>query len=137
MAAAKLLDAARAPRLVGEAAGGRYTFSPLGNNTPLFNRPQTETEITHLAEEINVPGRLRRRALYDELEALRQAIAEGAPRPKCSFFAGVPVFEVLFRNGDGAWEAISPEEVLICDLSGTQPLAQGGGGPQSKNLPAV
>lgn len=107
------------PRLAGEADEGRYTFSPLGNDVPLFNRPQTETEITHLAEEINVPGKLRRRALYDELEALRQAIADEAPRPQGIFFASNPVFEVLFKNDEeDEWEAILPEEVLICDLSG-------------------
>ena len=53
-------------------ADGRYTFDPLGVNAPLFNRPQTKTDATLLTDEINVPGLLRRRPLYDELEALRQ-----------------------------------------------------------------
>src|SRR4030042_1010318 len=60
----------------------RYTFSPLGNDIPLFNRPQTETEITHLAEEINVPGLLRRRALYKELEDLREMLQDGSGRSR-------------------------------------------------------
>lgn len=55
---------------------GRYTFSPLGMDSSLFNRPQAETDITHVTEEIDVPGLLRRRPLYDELEARRQAIAD-------------------------------------------------------------
>src|SRR5205814_405268 len=50
---------------------GCYTFNPLGYDAPLFNQPQPETTITHLAGEENVPGPLRRRALYDELEAWR------------------------------------------------------------------
>lgn len=41
-----------------------YTFDPTGKDIRLFNRPQTETQITHLAEEINVPVPLRRRPLY-------------------------------------------------------------------------
>jgi hypothetical protein len=41
----------------------RYLFSPLGNNTPLFTRPETEDEITHLAEPLNVPDPVGRRIL--------------------------------------------------------------------------
>ncbi len=45
----------------------RFRFSPLGNDTHLFNHPETETEITHLAEQVNVPGPLRRRQLAAHL----------------------------------------------------------------------
>ncbi|MEY2521177.1 MAG: hypothetical protein QOF24_2936 [Verrucomicrobiota bacterium] len=93
---------------------GRFTFSPLGLDTPLFNRPEPEREITHLAEEINVPGALRRRPLYDELEALRQALAENKTAEPPYFFGRSPVFEV-FIDGGGA--PVPPEEILICDLS--------------------
>ena len=41
---------------------GRFSFSQLGHDAPLFNRPVTEQDITHLAEEINVPAPIRRRA---------------------------------------------------------------------------
>ncbi len=44
-----------------------YLFSPLGNNTPLFNHPQTEREITHIAEQINVPMPISRRMLDKHL----------------------------------------------------------------------
>jgi hypothetical protein len=47
----------------------RYLFSPLGNNTPLFTRPETEDDLAHLAEPINVPMPMSRRLLYDHLEA--------------------------------------------------------------------
>ena len=102
--------------IVSEGAG-RYTFHPFGIDAPLFNRPQTETEITHLAEEVNVPGPLRRRPLFDELESRRQAKAEGRD-PVYIYFddraeaGNPPVFEVLL---DGV--AVSPDEVMICDLS--------------------
>jgi hypothetical protein len=41
----------------------RFFFSPLGNNTPLFTHPDSEEEITHLAEPINVPEAISRRVL--------------------------------------------------------------------------
>jgi hypothetical protein len=105
------------PRPVADPDDGRYRFSPLGNDIPLFNRPRTETEITHLAEEINVPGRLRRRALYDDLEALRQALVDAQPHPR-SLFLDVdhPAFQIFVGNAAGELTAIPAEEILICDL---------------------
>lgn len=41
----------------------RFLFSPLGNNQQLFTRPQSETDITHLAEPLNVPEPISRRVL--------------------------------------------------------------------------
>lgn len=92
----------------------RYTFHPLGYDAPLFNRPQTETEITHLADEINLPGILRRRPLYDELEAHRQALADGKTPASVYFSADTPVLQVYL---DGAADPLPSEEILICDLS--------------------
>lgn len=39
-----------------------YTFSVLGNDTPLFNRPIAAPDPTHTAEETDVPTPIRRRA---------------------------------------------------------------------------
>jgi hypothetical protein len=47
---------------------GRYSFSQLGFDMQLFNSPVTETQITHLAEEINLPNPIRRLALRDRLD---------------------------------------------------------------------
>ncbi|HKP03821.1 MAG TPA: hypothetical protein VJU77_10745 [Chthoniobacterales bacterium] len=47
----------------------RFFFSPLGNNTPLFTHPDSEEEITHLAEPINVPEAISRRVLNAYLES--------------------------------------------------------------------
>lgn len=41
----------------------RFTFSPLGNDTPLFTYPVPEEYITHLADPINVPMSVSRRVL--------------------------------------------------------------------------
>ena len=46
----------------------RFLFNPLGVDLPLFNLPVTEDEATHLAEPINVPVRIGRRALARSLE---------------------------------------------------------------------
>jgi len=52
---------------VGDAAGLRHRFSPLGNDTPLYTRPEPEDRITHLAEPINVPVPISRRVLHRDL----------------------------------------------------------------------
>lgn len=49
--------------LVDPLDARRYHFSPLRNDIPLFTRPEIETEITHLAEPINVPQPISRRVL--------------------------------------------------------------------------
>ncbi len=47
----------------------RFLFSPLGIDLPLFNSPVTETAVTHLAEPINVPDRIKRRAMKRDFDA--------------------------------------------------------------------
>lgn len=78
------------PRAVTGGAAGRYRFDPLGLDEPLFNQPQTLPAFTTLAGEINVPGPMRRRALYDELEARRQALVDGGMvwQPNTAFAPG-------------------------------------------------
>ena len=46
----------------------RFLFSPLGNDMQLFTRPESETDISHLAEPINVPEPISRRVLDSYLE---------------------------------------------------------------------
>jgi hypothetical protein len=118
------MQRAWAPEAQGAPAGS-YTFSPLGMELPLFNRPQAETEITHLAEEINVPGPLRRRPLHDELESRRNPFNE-LPSPFYQYFddrensTASPVFQV-FLNGES--EPVPPEELVICHLDPWHPTA--------------
>jgi len=98
---------------------GRYTFNPFGLDATLFNNPQTEDTIAHLAGEANVPGRLRRRSLHDELEARRQALVDGTAPPQPLYFDGErAVLRVLARAtaGDPLAE-IAPEFIGICDLA--------------------
>jgi hypothetical protein len=83
----------------------------LGADAPLFNFPQTNNDTKRLTGEINVPGLLRRRPLYEELEALRQAKADGAAAPAPVYFGANPVFQIL------ASSAVVPfEQIAICDI---------------------
>lgn len=95
-----------------DRARERWTVDPAGRDVPLFTRPRTEAGPTHLAEEVDVPARLRRRTLHDELTALRAGaapvlLAEPAP--------------ALRVRLDGA--AVDPVRLRSCDLTdwGRQP----------------
>ena len=52
---------------------GRYTFSQLGYDLPLYNHPETETSIDHIATEVNVPTKIRRTALEKSIENYRRS----------------------------------------------------------------
>lgn len=96
---------------------GAYAFSPLGIDTPLFNLPQAESEITHLAQEINVPGMLRRRPPYEELEARRSG-GTG------EWFKGDdPVLAVFL---EGAEEPLELNKLQICHLGSWKRPPAGG-----------
>lgn len=97
-----------------KVAAGCYTFNPLGLDAPLFNNPVTERAITDLAGEINVPALLRRRELYDELNALRTSSIPAA------HFGAQPVVEVLIENSQPVPKMVSAK-LSVCDLSGNAP----------------
>ena len=66
----KLKDdsASETPALCVEEFGlQNYTFSVLGTNVHLYNDPQAEQEPTHIAEELNLPVPIRRRAFEKNL----------------------------------------------------------------------
>lgn len=92
---------------------GFYTFDPLGLDQPLFNRPRTETYISHLAEPVNVPEALHWHDLHAELESRRQALTDGED-PDDRYFAeagGGPVLRVWIDD-----KAVPAEHLVICDL---------------------
>ena len=100
---------------------GRYFFSPIGHERPLFNVPRTETSIEQIADEINLPLQLRPRALREEIETIRTARRQGET-PAPVFFASVaPALEIKVAgpadaNGNFTYYAIRPEEMIIDDL---------------------
>ena len=102
-------------RAVKNPPDGRYTFNPLGSSAPLFNLPQTPADAAQLVTEINVPGPLRRRPLYQELENLRQSEVDNSPTPQPSvYFGSNPVFRIAV---DGTF--VPFDQIMICDISDT------------------
>ncbi len=86
------------PRAVVEPADGRYRFHPLGLDGAVWNRPETESSITHLATERNVPAPLRRRAVIANKNAYLDPDHD-------------PSLEVYL---DGT--RLTPEQIHICYL---------------------
>jgi hypothetical protein len=98
-----------------------YTFHPVGLDSPLFNAPQEETTITHLAEEENVPAPLRRLALGRELDAIRRAAAIVPPaEPSDLRFMTAsppPAFRVLVQWTPADAPAEVPrEQIYMCEI---------------------
>ncbi len=63
----KSLPVTGTPACCAEDVGPQcYTFSVLGQDAPLFVAPQTETDPAHIAEELNLPAAIRRRAFDDK-----------------------------------------------------------------------
>jgi hypothetical protein len=95
----------------------RYLFSPLGNNTPLFTRPKSEDDVTHLAEPLNVPQPISRRVLdayldlyYGKEKSLLLCHADGSE---------IPITEVevcdLSDIGGGNWAHQPPAGKVAID----------------------
>ncbi|MEK1905157.1 MAG: hypothetical protein AAAB13_05220 [Pseudomonas sp.] len=94
--------------------GRRFVDDPLLRDGMLFNRPRSETEVTRLAQPINVPEPLSRRLLHDELTALRQTLTDGGT-PQLQYFAAERGGAVLRIWLDGV--EVPPEHLLVCNLS--------------------
>lgn len=115
-------------RAAGATTGipeGAYTFNVLGLDSPLFNLPQTDkdnlqpqNEDSHQTKEVNLPVRLRRRGLHDELEALRTSMVNNRPHTPLFFTNRTPAFRIYLNRSD---EPIPFEEIAICNLSRWSP----------------
>jgi hypothetical protein len=55
----------KSPAFCIDRTRNQYTFSVLGNNTQLFTSPTAEPAPAHIADEMNVPTPIRRRALEE------------------------------------------------------------------------
>ncbi len=57
-----------APAYCLESAGPQcFTLGLLGHDQPLYTKAEPETEPTHIADEINLPVAIRRRALEERI----------------------------------------------------------------------
>ncbi len=104
------------PVAAGDArhTGPGWTFDPAGRDVPLFHRARTEPDdVTHLAEEVDVPAPLRRRALIRELTPPQQLVFLAEPDP------------ALRIRLDG--EQVPATRLVCRDLSGWDPPDDGSG----------
>ena len=85
-------------KLASGASDRRYRFSPLGNDSPLYNLPETETDIAQLASPLNVPAPISRRALDNYLDQYYGKSLQ------------------LFEGANE--EPIPAGRITVCDLSG-------------------
>ncbi|MFF1909555.1 hypothetical protein [Kitasatospora sp. NPDC058218] len=76
----------RAPAHCDDRARRHFTFSVLGNSAPLITKPVAEPSPTHLADESNVPGFIRRVAFAE-----RTAQFYGPGKSLCVYVGGEPV----------------------------------------------
>lgn len=96
----------RSPAVAAAASDRqRFRFSPLGNDAPLFNRPQTERALTHLAEPLDVPERISRRAFAAARDDYYGADA--------SILVELPGASPAARPSP-----VPSSAVVVCDLSG-------------------
>ena len=89
-----------------------YTFSVLGHDTPLYNCPQPETEPTHIADELNLPTPIRRRAFEKRLIGHGKIIRTEASEKYYDHNLSIYLLE---RNG--GLKQISRETIIPSNLS--------------------
>jgi len=82
-----------------------YSFSILGNDTPLYMAPEAETDPAHIAEEFNLPLPMRRRLLTTHKERLY------GPDKSLQIWRGVKQGDQVVR------EPISAHQIVAADLS--------------------
>ncbi|TWV32611.1 hypothetical protein FRZ03_33605 [Streptomyces misionensis] len=87
------------PAYCVDRARNLYTFSILGNDTPLLTRPVPEPSPAHLAAVDNVPAFITRRLLHDRL-----ADYYGPGKSLC-----------IRRDGED--RPVPPEDIVVADLS--------------------
>ncbi|MCL5317203.1 MAG: hypothetical protein M1503_02915 [Thaumarchaeota archaeon] len=81
-----------------------FTFNPLGyDDISIFNLPITEDLPSHLAEEVNVPAPIRRRALYDNFEKY--------------YSKDRSILLTVKYVNETKWQEIAPRDIVVCNLS--------------------
>jgi len=112
-----LAPAARHASAPAEGSFPWFHFNPLGQDLPLFNFPQTRLEASSLVQEHHLPAPLRRSALLEELDALRQAEVDGR-EPVPAWFGNQPPFRIYLRDAaGGALSEVPPSRILTADLA--------------------
>jgi hypothetical protein len=98
----------------GDASARKFRVNPLGADLRLFSRAQTEDDISHLAEPVNVPEPLSVRLMALAVKAA-QASTAVAPDAVLGDNYGSAEGFVLLRPGNPP-VPVSVSNVRICDL---------------------
>ncbi|MFE4254276.1 hypothetical protein ACFRU3_33205 [Streptomyces sp. NPDC056910] len=105
------------PCPVGDPDDGRYRVDPLGADRPMFVRPVPEGGIEQFAQEEHVPGLMRRRPLFHELEERRAAVGAGRT-PAERFFGKTPVFRIhVAKEEADPLVEVPATRLSVCDLT--------------------
>lgn len=106
----KSYSVTRTPSYCVEEEGPHcYSFSILGNDSPLFVRPEPEESPTSIAGERNLPATIRRRALHDDLDGAREV----PPRAAALYGPGKSL--VLYKDDPAT--PLPPDQIIVADLS--------------------
>ena len=103
----KSFSVTRTPAYCQEAAGPHcFTFSILGNDTPLYMQPEPESDPTHIADEFNLPVPVTRRLFLEQKERLY------GDNRSLQIWMGVKKGKRIERR------PIPAEQIIPADLSG-------------------
>lgn len=91
---------------------GRFLFSPLGADAPLYNHPRRMRNRYAAVAPDDVPMPIRRDALEAEVLARRTGNS-----PATGTLANPASVEIAVRDRNGQWLAIPPDRLWIRDLS--------------------
>jgi hypothetical protein len=99
-----------------------YSFSVLGQDAPLYQKPQPEDDPTHIAEELNLPLPIRRKpferrpADYYGADSSFAIWAEGwvGARSDASFDQPVPLAQLIPADLSG-WKYVPPLKHIAVD----------------------
>ncbi len=94
----------KVPATAVDPSGRFFRFSPFGADMPLFNNPISQgSEITTASQPVNVPDRLSRRMLCEDIQSGVGSVYYGEGNSLA-----------LYLNN----ALLNPYEIQICDLSG-------------------
>ena len=116
----KAYSVTRTPAYCLEEVGPHcYTFSVLGNNTPLYTKPQLEADPTSIADELNLPIPIRRRRFQQDQKTPGKTYYTANPDyygdgKSLQIWMGAP------KGSPSGMQAISPDQVIVADLSDWQ-----------------
>ncbi|GAB4578164.1 MAG: hypothetical protein Fur0022_08970 [Anaerolineales bacterium] len=100
----KTYPVTQAPAYCLEESGPHcYTFSVLGNDTPLYTRAEPESDPTSIAGEMNLPVPIRRRAFEDH---------------KTSYYGEEKSIQLWLGTRDEKREPLPADRIIPADLTG-------------------